>query len=360
MKLSDLASRQNRFTPRNWIGGLQTFIKRKISRRNTRTLLAAVERHQGPLPASLKRQCDDYAREVFGSDRYVLPLYVYAALQRVFKEGWIPFNYYAEHVVPANYLGGTLCQERHLTRRFVNPDQVPDVAFLLGGKLYDPQFQPLTLPQAANVIFDQRDQVLFKRNRSARGLGICRVTRQELLAAPLPRIPDGVFQRIVTPHAAFDDLLPEQGPTIRILTVRDPAGKVAVRVSNLKVALKDIEFVKGKEFINIPIDIATGRLREFGYAVADYQPLVSHPDTGLVFAGYELPMFRETAAAMVKHHESFPLSGIIGWDVCIDRDGRPQVFEWNLWRSGIRSSESVSGPHFRGLGWENLWKNKPH
>ncbi|RPH77343.1 MAG: hypothetical protein EHM77_08155, partial [Planctomycetaceae bacterium] len=96
----------------------------------------------------------------------------------------------------------------------------------------------------------------------------------------------------------------------------------------------------------------------FGYTVADYQPLASHPDTGLVFAGYELPMFRETAAAMVKYHESFPLSGIIGWDVCIDRECRPQVFEWNLWRAGITFGETTGGPNFRGLGWENLWKDQ--
>lgn len=359
MKLSDLAARPNRFTRGKLRTGIRAWIQNRIYRHNTRKLLAAVEGYQGPLSANLKRQCDDYAQEVLGSRRYALKLYVHAALQRVFKEGWIPVSYYQEHVIPATYIGGALCHERHLTGRLANTDQVPDVAFLLGGKLYDRRFTPLTLPQAADVIFDQRDQVIYKRNRSARGRGICKVTRQELLAAPLHRIPDGVFQKIVTPHAAFDGLLPERGPTLRILTVREPDGKVSVRVANLKTARQHGEFVWGSSLVNIPIDVATGKLREFGYCGTDFQPLASHPDTGFVFAGYPIPMFHEAAGTMAKLHESFPLSAIIGWDVCIDRDSQPQIFEWNLWRAGVGFGETTGGPHFRGLGWENLWKNKP-
>lgn len=355
MNPNDLAAKRPRFRPfaigRRLIGE----IRKRIGRRAGLKVLRLVEKQSAPLPSAIKRQCDDYAREVLGNKGHAPWLYAYAAAQGGFKEGWIPCSYYNEFVVPDAYTAGDLCHHRHLTRRLLQSDHVPDVAYLLGGKLYDVDFRRIE-PAAADNLFRDHPEVVFKRNRSSRGRGIVKLTRQQLRDVRFDQLPDGVFQRRVHPHPAFDSLLPDRGPTIRFTTVMGPTGKAELRAAHLRVATGKSEFVAPASGINVSIDLRSGSLVELGYAASTLQPLKHHPDTGFVFRDHPIPGFSSVANHVLRLHDSFPISKIVGWDVCIDHCGDLQLFEWNLWWPAIRFIETTSGPHFCGLGWEDLWR----
>jgi hypothetical protein len=355
-KLTDLAAKRHPFRPlelgRRFIGE----IRKRLGRRTGLKVLRMIERHSGQLPVAIKRQCDDYARDVFGDKGHAPWLYAYAASQRTFKEGWIPCSYYNEVVVPEAYTAGDLCHHRHLTRRILQTDHVPDVGYMLGGKLFDINFHRVEPTAAAATLFRDHPELVFKRNRSSRGRGIVKLTRQELRDVQLDRLPDGVFQTLVHPHPAFESLLPERGPTIRFTTVLGPNGKAELRAAHLRVATLKSQFVAPGSGINISINLHSGCLVEHGYIASTLQKVKHHPDTGFVFSGHPMPNFAAAADHVLRLHDSFPVSKIIGWDVCIDLYGQLQLFEWNLWWPAIRFLETTSGPHFRGLGWENLWR----
>lgn len=356
MKLADLAHIGRLVRPSDPIRKIRRALRRRFARRQGWKLLAKIESHRGPLPAGLKRQCDDYSREILGDVGHAPWLYAYAACQRQFREGWIPRSYYMEHVLPDAYTAGRLCHDRHLTRKVLQTDLLPDVAYVIGGKLYDTAFHRIDAQDARQLIFREPTDILFKINRAPSGRGVCKVTREELFHINFKTLPDGVFQTRVTPHPAFDKLLPEHGPTMRLTTVVGVDGKAEIRAAHLRVSRDHTDFVKPSDSVNVSIDLTTGRLDSEGFLTTNLQPTPIHPDTGFNFAGHPMPRFHDAVAQVLALHDSCPLGKIVGWDVCIDFEDRIQIFEWNLYAPEIRFLEATSGPHFRGLGWENLWR----
>jgi hypothetical protein len=332
------------------------WILRQLAERRDRRNAKSIERTQGKVPHSLRRQADEYARDVLGHRKHAWGLCVFTAVHKSFREGWIPQSYYREHVMPVTYRAGELNRYRHLLRMLLPTAHVPDIAYVFDGRFYNLEFVRLAPGEAREALFGQRDTVIFKRNRSARGRGVCKVRRDDFDAARLEQLPDGVFQEIVSPHEVFSDLLPDRGPTIRILTVRGPDGTVTHRGSYLRIARQSMPIVEADTQVGIAIQSSTGLLQAIGYSGSKCESVAAHPDTGCRFEGFVIPGFAEAANEMVNHHRSFPLSDVIGWDVCIDRHGQPQILEWNLLKAGVEFLQATHGPIFRGLGWENYWK----
>jgi hypothetical protein len=63
-------------------------------------LLASLKEQGKKLTKSLADQCDEYASTVLGGAEFAPWLYVYAANQQRFCDGWIPDNYYGQIVAP--------------------------------------------------------------------------------------------------------------------------------------------------------------------------------------------------------------------------------------------------------------------
>jgi hypothetical protein len=59
-----------------------------------------LEKQKGPLKASNKKDCDDYAVGVLSDIRYAPWLYVYSTFAGQFREGWLPSNYWGRVIVP--------------------------------------------------------------------------------------------------------------------------------------------------------------------------------------------------------------------------------------------------------------------
>jgi hypothetical protein len=101
--------------------------------------------------------------------------------------------------------------------------------------------------------------------------------------------------------------------------------------------------------------MASGTLGETAYSNA-WRATDAHPDTGVRFAGQVIPCFGDALQLCQALHRSCPHLLCVGWDLCIDASGRPRLLEWNARYNGIKFPEATTGPCFRGLGWEQLWK----
>ena len=88
---------------------------------------------------------------------------------------------------------------------------------------------------------------------------------------------------------------------------------------------------------------ATGRL---GGAVTPdptvmIVPLDRHPDTGLAFAGFQLPHWAAATALAVRAHAALPAIAVVGWDVALTPDG-PVIVEGNF-SPEMRLAQAPSG-----------------
>src|SRR5690606_20460347 len=102
---------------------------------------AQVDRILGTIgrPArALRNRCDDYAGDVLGWRGYAPWLYVFTSTQGVFRDGWIPDNYYGCVVVPRiNGESGLVSRLKTLSARVLSiPPHVPvlpDAGYVVNG-----------------------------------------------------------------------------------------------------------------------------------------------------------------------------------------------------------------------------------
>jgi hypothetical protein len=81
--------------------------------------------------------------------------------------------------------------------------------------------------------------------------------------------------------------------------------------------------------IAVAIDIDTGRLREHGIQKWSYGKRAHrHPDTNILFSGYQIPYFRESVELVCNVHGYLYGMHSIGWDVAITENG-PTLIEAN-------------------------------
>ncbi len=88
-----------------------------------------------------------------------------------------------------------------------------------------------------------------------------------------------------------------------------------------------------------------------------------HPDTGLVYDGYRIPLFPEVKKAARRMHEIVPQLGVVNWDFTIDRVGEPVLIEANVAGGSVWLCEIAHGRGAFGentaevLRWLRLMKN---
>ena len=85
-----------------------------------------------------------------------------------------------------------------------------------------------------------------------------------------------------------------------------------------------------------------GRLHETAFTEfkTEYK---SHPDTGLIFNGYEIPGFSKVINSAKKMHANIPQIGSVNWDFTIDDSETPVLIEANVSGGSIWLSEMAHG-----------------
>jgi hypothetical protein len=271
-----------------------------------------------------------------------------------FKEGWLPDNFYLRIVLPViQGRAREFARFKTLTRRILNTDLLPDVAYHVDGNWLDTQGRSVEPRHVPDLVYQSGPRVVAKADASAQGRGVTVFTqgRDDILA--LTGTGDYVIQRFVTQAPFFARFNPASVATLRITTVKVGTEPAGTRAAYLRLGRSDTDTILAASNVRVPIVDRRGTLAEIG-SPPTWERLTAHPDTGEAFAGAVVPAFEKARAACEGLHDRLPQVTIIGWDVTIDAEERIQILEWNSVHPGIRFSEMTVGPSFADLGWERL------
>ncbi|MEI7038248.1 sugar-transfer associated ATP-grasp domain-containing protein [Fulvimonas yonginensis] len=356
MAISTESLKRTGFTAANRV---YTGLRQLHSNHQAHAVLRSVESQRGPTDKHLLHRAEEYAREVLGSVRYAPWLQVYAAVSGAFKEGWIPDNYYGLVVDPLKSgEAAKVALVKSFTNRILDTEALPDLAYVIDGNYYGRDYRPIDEAHLVSILFAEDSRAIFKADNSYQGRAIRFMTPEDFPRRGEGPLPDGVFQAPIHQHDFFAQISPRSTATLRITTAREPDGKVAVRAAYLRVGRAEDDVVSSRSHVRVALDIRTGALADEGY-LHDWRRIETHPDTGFRFAGQAVPRFDEAVRLCIALHASCPHMLCLGWDLCIDRDERVRIMEWNARYNDIKFSEATTGPCFRGLGWENLWRSVP-
>jgi len=301
-------------------------------------------------PAVLK-QCDEYAKDVFGSVIYSPWLQAYSILAGTFKEGWIPVNYYAKVVVPKLKGSYGEADNAPLARRLFETNLMPDLAYSVNGLLCTASMEPLKPAELKEYLFQTCDRVVYKKDASKRGKGVS-VFNRENFPDILP-LGNGTFQSYIVQHPFFNAFDSRSVSTIRITTVVEDDLKVSCRAAFLRLPRSTDTHVTVETAIKVAIQVETGKLHETGY-LPNWTPIACHPDSRRGFTGQIIPHFQKCVETCVSLHRKMPFPRAIGWDVIVNDREEIAIMEWNGRLNGISFSEATCGPCFADLGWHRL------
>ncbi len=311
----------------------------------------------GQRNAALFKHCDEYAKDVFGSEKYSPWLKAYTVRSGTFKEGWIPANYYGTVVVAAlkgNY--GGISDHKAITSRLFQTDLLPDVAYSVNGLLCTKSMDRVKPSDLKKYLFGMSEKVVFKRDGGARGENVS-IYDVNSFPDEATTFSNGVFQSYIVQHPFFDAFSTQSVSTLRLTTVVEDDLNVSCRAAYLRLPRSNETHVKSETAIKVVVNVDDGRLHETGY-LPDWVPVVRHPDSNELFSDQVIPNFHACVEACLSLHEKLPFARTIGWDVVVDQHENVAVMEWNGWDNDIRFSEAADGPCFADLGWQNLWRLK--
>ena len=107
--------------------------------------------------------------------------------------------------------------------------------------------------------------------------------------------------------------------------------------------------------MRIAIDINAGRLSNEAY-FPNWKSTQKLPNNDFSFGEKILPSFNICLNEVKRMHKKIPYIRCIGWDIIVDKNNDFKLIELNGGHNSITFNETVQGPCFKGLGWENLKK----
>jgi len=162
------------------------------------------------------------------------------------------------------------------------------------------------------------------------------------------------YQQVITQHPKMAELHPSSVNTLRIDTYRTDEGEVGVMSALTRMGANRSRIdnaSSGGCFVGV--DLENGTLMRRGFMLPKYRPAIldRHPDTGVTFDGFVIPMFQEAIAVAKRAAKMIPLS-VAGWDVAISSEG-PVLIEGNAFYD-VRMSEMAYGGYWRNPVFRRL------
>jgi hypothetical protein len=320
------------------------------------SVLSQIESVKGKTDSKFIRLSNEYARDVLGWQGYAPWLYVYSAVAEKFKEGWIPDNYYGWVVVPKiSGVYGEVCNLKSLSKKLFQSNVFPDLAYYVNGLWFSNNHEVIQENQVKDLAVNGLDKVIFKADKSVQGKNIVLFEKNSFDTKKIKGLGNGVLQNYIEQHQFFHEMMPASVATLRITTVLDRSGNIAVRACYLRLGRNLDTHVKSASHIRIPVNLQSGELEAQGY-LPTWLKIDRHPDTNIIFVKRRIPCFSQCLSTALGLHKLMPYTQSIGWDIIVDKDNQVKVMECNGDWNDIKFSEATQGPCFLGLGWEKLWQ----
>lgn len=152
-----------------------------------------------------------------------------------------------------------------------------------------------------------------------------------------------IFQERLVQHQALSRVNPHAINSIRMDSYLDRRGQLNFLSAYIRFGASDSPIDNlSQGGILVPIDLEIGLCKKEGYRKIQFggESLKSHPQSGLVFEGLEIPLFEEAKELIERLSRLIPYR-LVGWDLAISEEG-PMVIEANS-RYNIGSSELAAG-----------------
>ena len=193
--------------------------------------------------------------------------------------------------------------------------------------------EALTAELASMVEASPSGAVFAKPVMANKGSGAHKVTADTLRAKAAGvfeavSFNDYLFQEAVRQHDGMAALYPHSLNTLRVLVAGgDEPHVLSVIVRTGRGGRPVDNAHAGGVFVGA--DRETGVLRPYGHSLffSGGERFSRHPDTGVVFAGYPIPLFDEAMDLARRAHARLP-HPYAGWDIGITPDG-PVIIECN-------------------------------
>ena len=220
--------------------------------------------------------------------------------------------------------------------------------------MYDENYNIVNFKELEKEIESGND-LFIKKDDSSQGKGILKLSKDNFSRQVVLSFDNSVIQEAINQHPWFDEITSKSVATIRITTTKELHGDINMRAAYLRVGTGDNEFIKSDSALKIPIIDREGSLGSYGVD-PNWKRVENHPDTGFIFANKKIPYFLKAVEVCENLHSKIPHFSIIGWDIAITKQGEVKIIEWNAMHPGIKFSETITGPCFKDLKWEELWK----
>lgn len=230
---------------------------------------------------------------------------------------------------PSSYL--CLLEDKLIFEKFINnfPEHAPkNLGFVTRYHFYLPN----GLPQPIENILKHPMKCIVKNTWGFGGRDIFLLTvedgqlyingRKSTLHEFIEKLPErAVLQELLEQHEKLKKLHPASINTARIVTV-NTGTQVHIVATHLRVGVNN-NFVDNiaKGNIYVPIDRNTGKLKKIGNSSTEPLLFLSHPQTKIVFEGYEIPFFHEAMELCQNLHYQLPYFFILGWDIAFTPKG---------------------------------------
>lgn len=221
----------------------------------------------------------------------------------------------------------------------------------VNGEYYDNSFRQISKDKAKEYLGNHKGKIVFKIAReSSGGHGVRMIdtafdkdAKQRVFQLMDTFGTDYVVQEAICQHETMAKFNRTSVNTLRINTLY-LNGKISLCGTVLRIG-KDGSFVDNMSSGGMGIGVdGTGHLNEYGY---DYGCNQLYEMNGVRFAGEKIDFVPDIVDHILKAHEKdFSFCKFIGWDVCINQDGKPIVIEINASQPGIFGEQLNFGPIF--------------
>ena len=151
-----------------------------------------------------------------------------------------------------------------------------------------------------------------------------------------------IIQERFEQHADIARLNPTSLNTLRVMSYRR-GNDVVILYAVIRIGRKD-QVIDNETAggIKADIDLTTGKIKGVAYG-NPREKLMPKTDVGTELDGYQMPSFPEVLGLVKEMHLRLPYFNLIGWDMSVDKNGKPALIEWNR---AAELSQVAHGPAF--------------
>jgi len=178
-----------------------------------------------------------------------------------------------------------------------------------------------------------KKEIIAKPRDGQRGIGVAKLCvegREAVEKAWEHCLKDKLLvEKVIEGCDELEAFHPLSLNTIRVSTAMTRAGDVHIMAATIRTGVDDNFVDNGHSHgVYAAIDVDTGVISTIGYN-ANGERFPAHPNTGVPFAGVQIPRWQELRELVVRAAKRVPQLRYVGWDWALDRDYRWVLVEGN-------------------------------